>query len=578
MKKIAVIITLLVLFFIGFFLFFGKKEKVSYETIKAEKGDVVSEVSVTGRLKRVDRVDLSFLEQGKLNKIYYALGDEIKKGDLLASLDLRKVNAQLNQKNADLKLAKLKLKEIELSLNAERINLKKLKKGTREEEINIAKTDVQNAEKGLKDAQKNLLETTKKTEASLNSLLSEAYNLFNDSFLIFDDALKKSNDSFFNKQGTLYVLNFNTYNPSYKYNLETKRDALALLYKDFKNDAEAIKTDRQNADKFLLKAKKNLIEMNDFLSLLSDAVGDAISLSSTQKDSFNTTLNSQRTSLNAKLSSIDDLLQRINLQKITNQNNITLAQMKLNEAQSVLNKAKKVLELKLAGSRIEDIKIEEQKIKQLELSKKEQELLIDKISSEIKSLKLKKEDMQIFSPIDGKVIFVSDKKPGEIVRLNEIVVSVAGKNNYYVEANISEIDIAKIKSNQKARISLDAFPELIFEGYVRKINTTEKILEGVVTYKTDIDFVKDDKAYKKTRFQMKPNMTANLDILIAKKSNVLRIPQRAVFDENGERFVKVLLGATPIKRKVKTGLEGSFGYVEVLEGLNVGDEVVLFEK
>ena len=68
-----------------------------------------------------------------------------------------------------------------------------------------------------------------------------------------------------------------------------------------------------------------------------------------------------------------------------------------------------------------------------------------------------------------------------------------------------------------------------------------------------------------------PGMTANLDILTAQKNDALIIPQRAITSANGDKFVDI--GGTTVK--VITGLRGSDGNIEILEGLKEGDKIVI---
>ena len=70
-------------------------------------------------------------------------------------------------------------------------------------------------------------------------------------------------------------------------------------------------------------------------------------------------------------------------------------------------------------------------------------------------------------------------------------------------------------------------------------------------------------------------MTANIDILISTKDSVLVIPQKAVTGKNGERVARVLRGGDLVDVKIKTGLRGESGNVEVIDGLSEGEAVLL---
>ena len=70
-------------------------------------------------------------------------------------------------------------------------------------------------------------------------------------------------------------------------------------------------------------------------------------------------------------------------------------------------------------------------------------------------------------------------------------------------------------------------------------------------------------------------MTANIRILTVNLQNVIVVPQRAVVAKNGERFVQVFKEKKIQSVSVKIGLRGTDGNVEVLEGLQIGDAVVM---
>ena len=73
-------------------------------------------------------------------------------------------------------------------------------------------------------------------------------------------------------------------------------------------------------------------------------------------------------------------------------------------------------------------------------------------------------------------------------------------------------------------------------------------------------------------------MSADVDISINKKENIISIPQRAVQDTNGKKIVQVLENGKPVDREVKLGLEGDGGLVEIVSGLNEGDLVITSTK
>ncbi|MBU1151755.1 hypothetical protein KJ632_02915, partial [Patescibacteria group bacterium] len=131
--------------------------------------------------------------------------------------------------------------------------------------------------------------------------------------------------------------------------------------------------------------------------------------------------------------------------------------------------------------------------------------------------------------------------------------------------------------------TLDAFPlDVIFNGHVLSVNPAETVINGVIYYEAIIlldEPAEGDPLYEQYK-QIKSGMTANLDILSAQAMGVLTIPPQALHYEGVETFVFVpgqAEGNGREKRIVKTGLEGE-DLIEILSGLEEGQEIVLYEK
>ena len=212
----------------------------------------------------------------------------------------------------------------------------------------------------------------------------------------------------------------------------------------------------------------------------------------------------------------------------------------------------------MAGSSSEEISAQEAKVKSAEANVKNYEAEMAKAF--------------IKSPIDG-IITKKDIKIGETISSNQLVISIISKSNFEIEANVPEADISKIKIGDPAGLTLDAYSnEIIFQAKVIAVEPAETIIEGVPTYKTTLQFIGEDG-------RIKSGMTADINILTAKKENVIAVPQRAIAIKNNEKFVKVMSSEKEIKEvKVETGLRGSDGNIEIISGINEGDKVIIFVK
>lgn len=176
----------------------------------------------------------------------------------------------------------------------------------------------------------------------------------------------------------------------------------------------------------------------------------------------------------------------------------------------------------------------------------------------------------LVSPMGGVVTAVPIKL-GEIVPMNQKAISVISYGDYEVETFVPEADIAKVKMNDKAKTTLDAYgADVVFETSVIKIDPAATMIDGVPTYKVTLKFTNQDD-------RIRSGMTANLDILTSERADVLIVPSRAVKIQADGKYVTVvdLSNQKTSERKVLTGLKGSDGMTEILSGLEVGESVVV---
>lgn len=149
------------------------------------------------------------------------------------------------------------------------------------------------------------------------------------------------------------------------------------------------------------------------------------------------------------------------------------------------------------------------------------------------------------------------------------VVILLDTSCFYISAPIDEVDAEAIKIDMPTRISLDAFGERSFAGRVRQIDPYVLDREKQArTVQVEIAFTTPSETEN-----FLAGYSADVEIVIESRANVLRIPSQAVLD--GQRvFVFDPIGRRLHERKIKTGI-ANWEVTEVLNGLNVGEQVVL---
>ena len=551
--------------------FFTREKEQEYNTFSVEKGDLIQEVSVIGRVEPVKRVDLAFEKSGRIAKVAVDVGDQVVVGQSLVELDNNDLIAQLAQDQAALESAQASLKQYEAALETQQANLDELKVGAKLEEIQVTETKVSNAEKTLADVKVTLENVRSKAEIDLTNLYDEVEDILNDAYFKADDALNKQIDVLFsNDSSTDPRITFSTSDSQAKIDVEQGRVVVGQSLSLFKSDLDNLSS--LDLDQALVNGDSYLIVIRDFLNRLNETVNAAVSLSATTLSTYKTNINTARTNVNTAISNINSQKQLIAAQKITNQNNINSAQAGVNEAQNALTLANDELILKKSGATDEQIRAQEAQVKQAELNIISQKAQIKQAQAKIENVQAQLAKTVLSSPING-VVVKQEAKVGEIISLNTIVVSIFSQADFEIKSNVPEADIAKISLDNLAKVTLDAYgSDIEFNTKVTNINPAEKIIEGVATYQVTLNFINKDE-------RIKSGMTADINILTAEKKDVLIISSRAVIKKNGEKFVKLLIdqeGKKTIKEvNIETGLKGSGGKIEIIKGLESGDQIVL---
>jgi HlyD family secretion protein len=146
----------------------------------------------------------------------------------------------------------------------------------------------------------------------------------------------------------------------------------------------------------------------------------------------------------------------------------------------------------------------------------------------------------INAPIDGLVIS-RNVDTGQTVAASmqapTLFVLAADLTKMQVVANLDESDVGRIRPGQEVSFRVDAYPTDTFHGAVSQVRLNPLVQQNVVTYATVIDVPNDE-------LKLKPGMTANVNIEIARRTNVLRVPNAALrFRPTPEMYAA--LGLTP---------------------------------
>lgn len=155
----------------------------------------------------------------------------------------------------------------------------------------------------------------------------------------------------------------------------------------------------------------------------------------------------------------------------------------------------------------------------------------------------------ITAPIDGIVISRNvDEGQTVAASMNAPVLYLlaADLTKMKISANIDEADVGKIRPGQRATFRVDAYPTGNFEGTVTQVRLNPVTVQNVVTYAAVVEVPNLD-------YRLKPGMTANVNIEIARRDNVLRVPAGAL------RFRPTTETFAALKQEPPADLNAGFG-------------------
>jgi RND family efflux transporter MFP subunit len=531
-KIIILIIAVLVLVFSVYQVFF-KKEKPKFTVVEVVRGTITQEVSETGQIQKGDKINVSFKNPGRIESISAKVGDQVKKGDILAKLDASDLRIQLQEARAN------------FTLNQAQLN--KLLVGATAEQIKSAQTAVSNAENAFQNAQQNLKDVTAQAEESLNSSYEDALNTLNDTYLKAYNAQSGA---------ALIQRTYFTGNDQQSTVVKEKRSAIETSVSKIKSYLDAVQASSSgdNVDLNLSQIKNELSNVSGYLKIIRENCeepGYSSLVSSTDKSSLDT----HRSNINTAITNVANAQQTIASTKLANEYNVNTAKTSASSTEGSLLVAKDSLNTLIAPPRQEDVELYQAQV--------------DKAQAEVQILENKIQEAYLKSPVDGQIIEIK-KRTGELVQsaLSDAVIILLPTDTYEIEADIYEEDVVKMNIGNEVDISLIAFPEQTFKGKVVSVDPAEKLVEGVVYYKTIIDFEQIPEG-------VKPGMTADLVIKTASKENVLIIPRGAINKKDGKIIVEVLKGKNIEEREVQIGLEGNNDAVEIVSGLIEREKVII---
>ncbi|MEI6529155.1 MAG: efflux RND transporter periplasmic adaptor subunit [Candidatus Falkowbacteria bacterium] len=601
-KKKFIIIAILILAIGGGTYYYVSKKKqtsaavVTQKQYTVKKEDLRISVSATGKVVAKDGVELSFPVSGNLevDNVYTKEGDKIKKGDKIASVKTESLAFELrsaynNYQSAlasyNTKLAtatesekskaKASIEQAQVSLDQAKISLEQTKSNSAQS-ITNAETNVTTAESNLKlnntindseivhNSYLSLTNTLKTIDLNLGKLLRDS-----DSIVGVDDT--NVNSEYRLGLGALNSTSLSSAKASYikVKSLRTQFDAQVNSLND--NSANSTIDSVANTADQVISAMQN--HERDMQELLDSSI-TFTGMSQTKLDGFKSMINSNQSSAISMATSLNSATQGVDNAKSSLSSYQTAYNKAVNDLKTIKSQAEQNINNSTISVKAREISLAQAKndytdllapISENDLASARAQLTSAAIS--VDRAKYNMEQATLIAPIDGIVSMLNYKK-GDIIldsSTSKTVATIINNDTLYIEVNVEEADISKLKVGEKAAVTFDAVDGVNLTGEISFISLTSTTSSnGIVTYLVRVILSNTGAS------QIREGMTAALEFITSEAPGVIAVPVQAVRNIGGKPSVVMLDGS--VRNVVTNFTDGK--KAEVVGGLQEGEVIV----
>jgi HlyD family secretion protein/macrolide-specific efflux system membrane fusion protein len=200
---------------------------------------------------------------------------------------------------------------------------------------------------------------------------------------------------------------------------------------------------------------------------------------------------------------------------------------------------------------------------------KKAELAVRQAEAALESIRVRISYTNIHSPIDGVVSQVTAQEGETIVAGLQVanLITVLDPQRLEMWVYVDETDVGQVQPGQQVEFKVDAYPGHNFEGEVLTIYPQPEIRDNIVYYQALVGVSPEQATL------LRPEMTTQVQIIVAEKADVLLIPNNALKWVDGQQVVFVQAPDRAVRRvSPKLGLAG-VTHSEVAEGLAEGEKV-----
>lgn len=546
-KRIIWMSALLVLVLLIAYGIFGRKSaptNVQTDTVKRQ--NLEQTVLTTGQVVSSVDLNLSFQGSGVVRQILVKEGDKVVLGQTLATLNTASAAASLTSAAGALAQARANYDRVVSGSTSEDVAVSKaavasaqitLDNAVRNRDASVASANV--ALQGAKSAYANVVSTQ-------NQLVANAYAAMQSNSL-----QAVSNDGM--SSATVTVSGTFTGGAQGSYTMSTYETGAGQYYTVAGSGGLSGALTRG----IPLAIGNGLFVTFGSTGTVTDGSTWVIDVPNTKSATYVTYLNAYESAKQTRTQTIGSAQSSVDAATIDVASASTTAQNTVDSAQAALSAAEAALALKVAAARPQDVATAQAQILSAQ--------------GQVQAAQANLANLILRAPVDGTITKIDVKMGEQATAMAEVMV-LQDVQNLHAEANVSESNVAALKIDQTVDYTFDALgPDRHFVGVIQNIDLASTVVSGVVNYKVTASI--------QNAPEIKPGMTANMTILVAKKGGVLSVPSRAIINRDSKQYVRVIDDAkkkTYHEVEVQIGLQADGGLTEITSGVNEGQEIVTF--
>ncbi len=471
------------------------------------RGGFIVRVRESGTLRSFIEVDVRSNVEGEILEIFVKEGEVVEMGQPLLQIDEKQILEQRKQAEANRDARKAQLQQAELQIQ---ITEKQQESGLAQSQNSVSMAEV-TLDSFIATTQQRITEATTLVATTQNSLNQDKIGM------------KQAEISLAQAKLTLERANVN---------VESAKITLETTESEYNRNKELF-------DKKLV-SKQTLEESRKQLVVTTSQYETAQKEVESQQE----TIKSQDENIKAMEEAIRSREATLELRK----RNVET----LKESENAQRK-QLVTELENTNTRLQELEQTTEEAKELTRhAKASAAASLLQAESQLKSQQERLEWTTVKAPMSGTITHLIVEE-GEIITSGrsafsrgEAIMRIADLSQMIVRTQINQVEIGKIAVGQRAEISVDSYPDRVFEGRVSEMSPSATQQRGqqsqnpnaVITFEVDVEVVGSPP-------ELRPGMSADVDIIVFEESDILQLPIAAVLNPKVVT-VKASLGSDEI--------------------------------